>query len=161
MRPVEPTGVPDTPFGKRLVKKSEALTKLQSRIEKVLTELEKTPAAKKTIAQQSITRDAYGSGREFTSADDLANLYEKIHSDLTTMWQTFNDQVEAFGLLALQADKKYMETDTEAARELRRVHRARLREIADRTDKYYRDPDAPKHGGGEKHGSEEVEGDGT
>ncbi len=161
MRPLEPGDVPQTPFGKRLVKKSEALTKLNARIEKVLTELEKTPAAKQKIAEQSITRDAYGSGREFTSADDLANLYEKIHADLTTMWQTFNDQLEAFGLMALQADKNYVNDDSETARELRRVHRARLREIAERTDKYYRDPDAPKHGDGGKHGDDEVEGGGA
>ncbi|WP_431774745.1 hypothetical protein [Streptomyces cucumeris] len=149
--------MPETPFGARLVKKSEALTKLQERIDKVLTELEKTPAAKQKIAEQSITRDAYGSGPQFTSADDLANLYEKIHTNLTTMWQTFNDQVEAFGLMALQADKNYNNEDSEQARELRRVHQARLREIAERTEKYYRDPDAPKHGDGGKHGDNEVE----
>ncbi|QKV92241.1 hypothetical protein HUT19_11195 [Streptomyces sp. NA02950] len=156
-RPVDPGSAPDTPFGKRLVKKAEKLVKLQERVERILTDLEKTPASKKQISEQSITRDAYGSGKEFTSADDLANLYEKVHADLDTLWKTFNDQIEAFGLMALVVDKSFNGLDAEQAR--------RMQEIAERTREHYRDPEAVKKGDhgddGGKHGSEQVDGDPT
>ncbi|WP_413806866.1 hypothetical protein [Streptomyces sp. OE57] len=151
MRPIEPGSEPQTPFGKKLVKEAETLAKFKKRLDKVLTDLDKSPASRKTISQQSITRDAYGSGTGFTSADDLANLYEKVHVRLETLSKSFGDQIEAMGLMAIVAERGFDGMDAEQAR--------RMREIQARAQKYYRDP-AEKHADQSgNHGGKEVGGD--
>ncbi|MBD3010166.1 hypothetical protein [Streptomyces sp. 5-10] len=151
MRPIEPGSEPQTPFGKRLVKEAETLAKFKKRLDKVLTDLDKSPASHKTISQQFITRDAYGSGTGFTSADDLANLYEKVHARLETLSKSFGDQIEAMGLMAIVAERGYDGMDAEQAR--------RMREIQARTRKYYREPTEKHAGQSGNHGGKEVGGD--
>lgn len=151
MGPMEPGSEPQTPFGKRLVKEAETLARFKKRLDKVLTDLEKSPASRKTISEQAITRDAYGSGPGFTSSDDLANLYEKVHSRLENLAQSFGEQIEAMGLMAIVAERGYDGMDAEQAR--------RMREIQARAWKYYRQP-AQNHADQDgNHGSKEVGGD--
>ncbi|MEU0930021.1 hypothetical protein [Streptomyces malaysiensis] len=151
MRPIEPGSVPQTPFGKRLVKEAETLAKFKKRLDKVLTDLDKSPASRKTISQQSITRDAYGSGPGFTSADDLANLYEKVHARLETLSKSFGDQIEAMGLMAIVAERGLDGMDAEQAR--------RMQEIQARAQKYYREAPQKHAGQGGNHKGKEVGGD--
>ncbi|AQA14362.1 hypothetical protein HUF15_43140 [Streptomyces samsunensis] len=151
MRPIEPGSVPQTPFGKRLVKEAETLAKFKKRLDKVLTDLDKSPASRKTISQQSITRDAYGSGPGFTSADDLANLYEKVHARLETLSKSFGDQIEAMGLMAIFAERGYDGMDAEQAR--------RMREIQARTREHYREPTEKHAGQNGNHSGKDAGGD--
>lgn len=142
----------DTPFGKKLVKEAETLAKFKGRIDKVLTELEKSPASKKNIDHQTITRAAYGSGEKFTAAEDLSKLYDKVHERLKTMSKSFGDQIEAMGLMAVVAEHGYEGMDAEQA--------ARMRAIQERAKEHYRDPEAGKHAGehgaGKKHGGKDA-----
>ncbi|MFH8984508.1 hypothetical protein [Streptomyces varsoviensis] len=122
-----------TPFGKNLVKEAETLAKFKSRVDKVLTDLEKSPASQKSIDHQVIPADAYGT---FDSAKRLATKYAAVHARLSTLSKIFGDQIEAMGLTALVAEKGYDGIDAEQA--------ARLKEIQARVRKNYHAPE-PEH----------------
>ncbi|MEU2873639.1 hypothetical protein ABZ769_31310 [Streptomyces olivoreticuli] len=123
------------PFGgSNLAKEAETLTKFKSRIETIMSELEKSPASQKAISHQAISKGAYGTG--FDSADKLAELYDKVHNRLQTLSQILGDQVESMGIAAVVAERGYDGIDAEQA--------ARLRAIEERVRKNYHDPKAGK-----------------
>ncbi|MEV0281533.1 hypothetical protein AB0I22_34825 [Streptomyces sp. NPDC050610] len=125
-----------TPFGKNLVKEAETLAKFKSRVDKVLTDLEKSPASHKSIDHQVIPSDAYGT---FDSAKKLSAKYAAVHERLSALSKIFGDQIEAMGLTALVAEKGYDGIDEEQA--------ARLRQIQAQVRKNYRAPE-PEHAPG-------------
>ncbi|MEU8823111.1 hypothetical protein [Streptomyces sp. NPDC048636] len=139
---------PESPFGKRLAKQANTLTEFKNRLDQVLIALEKSPAGNRNLSEQSITRDAYSStSQKFDSADALAELYETIHVKLETFSKTFGDQIEAFGLLGIVAEKGLDGLDAEQAR--------RLREIRTRAEEHYRHPKAQKPGGNDSDQAED------
>lgn len=143
-KPVEPGGpAPQSPFGKSMAKEAETLAKFKGRIDKVLSELEKSPASKKKIDEQTITRAAYGG--KLGSADDLSKLYDQVHEKLKNWSKVFGDQLEAMGITALIAEKGIDGVDAE--------QRRRLQQIQAESAKYYRDPKTGKPAAEEKHGS--------
>lgn len=119
-----------SPFGKGVAKEAETLAKFKSRIDQVLIDLENSPAAKKNIDEQRITRAAYGG--DIDSASDLSLLYDQVHEKLKTWSKIFGDQLEAMGITALIAEKGIDGTDAE--------QRRRLQQIQAESAKYYRDP---------------------
>ncbi|MGW1073953.1 hypothetical protein [Streptomyces sp. NPDC002537] len=116
-----------------LAKEAETLATFKGRIDKILENLEDSSSSLKSIADQTITKDAYGTG--FDSAQHLAELYEQVHERLKTLSKTFGDQVEAMGLAALIADRGYDGIDAEQA--------ARMRAIEERTRKFHKGPVVP------------------
>ncbi|MER6145583.1 hypothetical protein ABT174_37125 [Streptomyces sparsogenes] len=126
------------PFGKGMAKEAETLAKFKSRIDQVLTDLENSPAAKKNIEEQRITRAAYGGNID--SAGDLSLMYDQVHEKLKTWSKIFGDQLEAMGITALIAEKGIDGTDAE--------QRRRLEQIRAESEKYYREP-KPKAGDGD------------
>ncbi|ARZ67541.1 hypothetical protein SMD11_1884 [Streptomyces albireticuli] len=133
-----PGGEP-TPSGDgKLVKEPETLKSFQDRIEGVLEKLEKSKASSKSMGDQKVSTEAFGTG--FGSAKDLAGLYDKIHERLLTLSKVFGDQVEAMGLAAVIAERGYDGIDAEEAEKLRAIQK--------RTQEYERDRAAALKKGG-------------
>lgn len=128
-----------SPFGKGMAKEAETLAKFKSRIDQVLSDLENSPAAKKYIDEQTITRAAYGG--DIDSAGDLSLLYDQVHEKLKTWSKIFGDQLEAMGITALIAEKGIDGIDAE--------QRRRLQQIQAESEKYYRAPKS-KSGSGDE-----------
>jgi hypothetical protein len=106
---------------------AETLASFKSRIDKILLDLEDSPAARSKISDQTVTRTAFGG--EFTAAGDLAGAYEKLHARLEKFSRTLGDQLEALGIAVQISDRGYDSIDAEQA--------DRLRAIQQRTAKYY------------------------
>ncbi|MEU5104571.1 hypothetical protein AB0H07_20115 [Streptomyces sp. NPDC021354] len=138
-KPVDPGGsAPQSHlFGKGMAKEAETLAKFKSRIDKVLSDLEKSPASKTKLDEQTISRAAYGDGT-LTSADKLSELYDQVHEKIKIYSKTFGDQLEAMGLAALIAENGYDGIDAE--------QRRRMQEIQAEAQKYYRAPNADQSG---------------
>lgn len=120
------------PFTKSLVKEAETLTKFQGRVEKILTELEKTPASKKNMSEQTIPASAYGHG--FSEATDFAATYEHVHGQLTKMNQMFHDNITMMGFAAIIAERGYDGLDAEQQRQMQAIQRRILEQArADKT----------------------------
>ncbi|QLH24474.1 hypothetical protein [Streptomyces sp. Rer75] len=137
--------------GKRadLKVEAETLASFKSRIDKILLDLEESPAARSKISDQTVAHAAFGA--EFTAAADLAGAYEKLHARLEKFSRTLGDQLEALGIAVQISDRGYDSVDAEQA--------ARLRAIQKRTAEYYgpnaddrpgtgHDKNAPKPGTG-------------
>ncbi|MEU4898636.1 hypothetical protein AB0B12_40135 [Streptomyces sp. NPDC044780] len=106
---------------------AETLASFKSRIDKILIDLEESPAAKGKISDQTVAHAAFGAG--FTAAGDLAGAYEKLHARLEQFSKTLGDQLEALGIAVQISDRGYESIDAEQA--------ARLRAIQQRTAEYY------------------------
>ncbi|RLU96589.1 hypothetical protein CTZ27_16320 [Streptomyces griseocarneus] len=118
-----------------LAKEAETLTKFKGHIDKILENLEDSSSSVKSIADQKLPKDVYGS---FDTAKGLADLYEHVHGRLKELSQTFGDQIEAMSIAALIADRGYDAVDADQA--------ARLKAIEERTRKYNPAPtSAPTH----------------
>ncbi|WP_432253330.1 hypothetical protein [Streptomyces sp. HNM1019] len=113
--------------GSDLKVEAETLAGFKSRIDKILLDLEESPAAKSKISDQTVAHTAFGA--EFSAAADLAGAYEKLHDRLERFSRTLGDQLEALGMAVQISDRGYESIDAEQA--------ARLRAIQDRTAKYY------------------------
>ncbi|MCC3766647.1 hypothetical protein [Streptomyces sp. UNOC14_S4] len=108
-----------------LAKEAETLTKFKGHIDKILENLEGSSSSVKSIADQKLSKDVYGS---FDTAKGLADLYEHVHERLKELSKTFGDQIEAMSIAALIADRGYDAIDAEQA--------ARLKAIEERARKY-------------------------
>lgn len=106
---------------------AETLASFKSRIDKILLDLEESPAARSKISDQTVAHAAFGA--EFTAAADLAGAYEKLHARLEKFSRTLGDQLEALGIAVQISDRGYDSIDAEQA--------ARLRAIQKRTSEYY------------------------
>ncbi|MEU1806211.1 hypothetical protein [Streptomyces sp. NPDC019937] len=106
---------------------AETLASFKSRIDKILLDLEDSPAARGKISDQTVAHAAFGA--EFTAAADLAGAYEKLHARLEKFSRTLGDQLEALGIAVQISDRGYDSIDAEQA--------ARLRAIQKRTAEYY------------------------
>ncbi|MFE5164441.1 hypothetical protein ACFRNT_39310 [Streptomyces sp. NPDC056697] len=113
--------------GSDLKVEAETLASFKSRIDKILIDLEESPAAKSKISDQTVAHAAFGA--EFSAAADLAGAYEKLHDRLEKFSRTLGDQLEALGMAVQISDRGYESIDAEQA--------DRLRAIQDRTAKYY------------------------
>ncbi|MFE9008934.1 hypothetical protein ACFYOY_43660 [Streptomyces sp. NPDC007875] len=113
--------------GSDLKVEAETLASFKSRIDKILMDLEESPAARSKISDQSVAHAAFGA--EFSAAADLAGAYEKLHDRLEKFSRTLGDQLEALGMAVQISDRGYESIDAEQA--------DRLRAIQDRTAKYY------------------------
>ncbi|MER0246065.1 hypothetical protein AAHZ94_29645 [Streptomyces sp. HSW2009] len=105
--------------GPDLAREAETLSHFKGRIDEILRDLETSPAAKGKIGDQSITRAAYGTG--FSAADDLASMYDKVHSRLEKFSQTLGEQLEALGIAVQIADRGYDSIDARQAARLKEI----------------------------------------
>ncbi|GAA2371955.1 hypothetical protein ACI2L4_37755 [Streptomyces sparsogenes] len=146
-KPVEPGGSdPLSPFGKGMAKEAETLAKFKGRIDKILTDLQKSPASKQKLEQQTITRDAYGGSLDSASA--LYAAYNNVHGNLVILSQLLRDLLEGSGYSALIAEKGIDGIDAEQARRLQAIQAQAL--------KHYRDPKTGLPVSGSQHGSDTV-----
>ncbi|MDT0547191.1 MULTISPECIES: hypothetical protein [Streptomyces] len=135
-----------SPFGKGMAKGAETLAKFKGRIDKILSDLENSPASQKKFDEQIITRAAYGAQLKKVewSADSLAKSYDTVHENLKAWSKIFGDQIEAMGLAALIAEKGYDAIDAD--------QRRRMQEIQAEAAKYYRDPETGQQATGSEQG---------
>ncbi|MFE2182721.1 hypothetical protein [Streptomyces sp. NPDC059455] len=133
---------------------TESLQEFKKRVDRLLTDLDKSDAAHGKISQQTVTTAAYG--QNFPEALSLASAYELVHGRLQLLSRTLGEQLEAMGMTVGAADGDYQTVDHE--------HAQRLKAIQERTQNYYEQyqkqhepkghdkPDAPKTGGGKSSG---------
>ncbi|MFD7502042.1 hypothetical protein [Streptomyces sp. NPDC059850] len=139
-----------SPSSPKLDAPSESLQEFKKRVDRLLTELDKSTAAHGKLGEQSVKPTAYGT---FEQATAIANAYDKVHGRLALLSRTLGEQLEALGITVSAADGDYQEMDHEQAQ--------RLKAIQARTSKYY-EQYQEKHGhmGHEKPGSGVETGDG-
>ncbi|MFJ3589921.1 hypothetical protein ACIQUY_14340 [Streptomyces sp. NPDC090231] len=122
---------------------SESLKSFKTRVDKLLTKLDGSPAAHSRITEQKVTPASYGTG--FPEAMGLSSAYDMVHARLELLSKTLGDQLEAMGITVDLADRGYENVDQE--------HSERLHAIQQRTEAYYKKPDTGKdhgaHGGDE------------
>ncbi|MCI0383663.1 hypothetical protein [Streptomyces sp. CNQ085] len=99
------TGERDFGGGKGLNYRAETLTAFKGRIDELLGELGKSPAAHKQIGEQAVTPEAYGTG--FSAAEDLSAHYDRVHTRLKALSRLFGEQLEALGIATEIVDKGY------------------------------------------------------
>ncbi|MCT2594698.1 hypothetical protein LHJ74_33110 [Streptomyces sp. N2-109] len=119
-------GVPD----KDLEVEAESLKTFKTRVDSVLTELETSAASKgKVSAEGGVHRAAFGGN--FNEADALFKQYNRVHTLLTTLSQTLNDQIEAMGIAVLGSKNDFETLDDDQKR--------RFWEIQARSEERYED----------------------
>ncbi|MBB5940035.1 hypothetical protein [Streptomyces zagrosensis] len=114
-------GPGDRRGGADLSREAETLSYFKGKIDKILHDLESSPAAKSKISDQTITRAAYGTG--FSAADDLASMYDKVHGRLEKFSRTLGEQLEALGIAVQIADRGYDGIDAQQAARLQQIQR--------------------------------------
>lgn len=125
----------------QLAREAESLTKFKSRIDTILSDLEKSEASHQKLGTRKISAASYG---DFPEAHDLASQYDTVHTQLVTLSQTFSDQIEALGIAVQVSNGGYDSIDQEQAE--------RLAAIQKRTEQYYH---VPKSGSGAQGASSE------
>lgn len=106
-----------------------ALRTFKSKIDKILTDLEKPSAPGKKIPHVQLTRKAFsGEGSPFTEADDLFAKYNDVHVTLTTLSKLLGEQITAIGIAVRASEVGYdgLEDDL----------RRRFKEIQELTDAF-------------------------
>ncbi|WP_051717760.1 hypothetical protein [Streptomyces megasporus] len=116
----------DTGDGKDLSYEPETLASFKKRIDKIIDDLETSPASHKRISDQTITPESYGTG--FSAAKDLSSLYEGAHERLKTLSRLFGEQLEALGIATQIVDKGYENIETE--------HRERFQAIQSHVEEH-------------------------
>jgi hypothetical protein len=119
---------------KGLAVKAESLAVFKGRVDKMLSDLEKSQASHTNVGTQGIEHSSYGEG--FAEAGDLAGLYDKVHSRLVALSKTFGEQIEALGIAVQVAKDGYSGVDQEQME--------RLIAIQQSTEQFYQ---APKSSG--------------
>ncbi|MFJ4922724.1 hypothetical protein [Streptomyces sp. NPDC088725] len=76
-----------------------ALTRFQTRVNALLSDLEGGPASRKRVAAQKISRGSLsGTGAHFAEADGLYSQYNRVHEALVSLSQSLGDQIEALSI---------------------------------------------------------------
>ncbi|GAA1890679.1 hypothetical protein GCM10009753_19210 [Streptantibioticus ferralitis] len=130
----EGTVVAPSSDAKGLAVKAESLAVFKGRVDKMLSDLEKSQASHTNVGAQGIEHSSYGEG--FAEAGDLAGLYDKVHGRLVALSKTFGEQIEALGIAVQMAKDGYSGADQEQME--------RLIAIQQSTEKFYQ---APKSSG--------------
>ncbi|MEU9705749.1 hypothetical protein [Streptomyces sp. NPDC047981] len=110
------------------------LQSFYARMQKLVEELQGSPAEHTKIGEQKVTAASYGTG--FTAATELHSAYEKVRTRLEELTRTFGETIEGMGLAATIADKGYAGVDEE--------ERERYAAILKRTKEEYEE----RHGDG-------------
>lgn len=116
--------------GSGISKKAETLAHFKKQLDKMLKDLEESPAAKSEISRHRIAAAAYG---KFPAAEELAGSYQRVHTRLEELSQILGDQLEALGVTVQLSDRGYDSVDAEQAARLQEIHK-RAQNYYDRTD---------------------------
>lgn len=113
----------------------ETLKTFKGRIDDVLSTLESSAAAPKTVGRDRVSAGHLGNG--FAEADSLFATYNHVHDQLETFSSLLSDQIQAMQIAVEGATVGYDHVDLE--------QRERVWAIQRRTQRYdeQHDPDAP------------------
>jgi hypothetical protein len=76
-----------------------ALKNFQTRVNKLLAELEGGAAGNKKVAAQTVARTSLsGSNATFAEADGLYAQYNRVHQSLVSLSKTLGDQIETLSI---------------------------------------------------------------
>lgn len=106
---------------KQLDVHTESLKDFKKRVDKMLDDLEKSPASHKKIGDQTVSATAYGTG--FTEADDLMREYNKVHGNLKSLSQTLGDQIETMSITVELIRKDFTGVDEDTLHRLRTLQK--------------------------------------
>ncbi|WP_237720276.1 hypothetical protein [Streptomyces xiaopingdaonensis] len=87
----------------QLRREAETLKEFKKRVDGILRRLEGSPASKSQMGRETIQQASFGSA-DFAEAADLYRMYNRVHTHLTTLSQTFGDQIEAMKIAVHGAD---------------------------------------------------------
>lgn len=86
----------------------DSLSTFKSNVDKILTALEESPAARKRVADQRITRNAVsGANAPFHEADALYENFHRVHHELTQLSTMLSDQIESLGIVVQGASQGF------------------------------------------------------
>ncbi|MBW1599616.1 hypothetical protein HPT28_21785 [Streptomyces sp. JJ38] len=109
---------------------AESLKDFKKRVDAIIENLEKSAASKTNLSTNAVVpKTSYGTG--FSEAEDLSRQYDRIHTHLTTLSQTFSDQIDAMGIAVLGADIGFDNLEEDLKRRFWEIHeRTRTRHDA-------------------------------
>ncbi|EME99038.1 hypothetical protein J7W19_23945 [Streptomyces mobaraensis NBRC 13819 = DSM 40847] len=93
---------------------------LKKRVDRLLGKLDKSAASHKHIADQKVSKEAFGS---FGEAQALSDAYDRVHQRLELLSQMLGDQLEAMSLAVGMADRDYKNVDREHSRRLAAIQK--------------------------------------
>ncbi|MBC2879546.1 MULTISPECIES: hypothetical protein [Streptomyces] len=93
---------------------------LKKRVDRLLGKLDKSAASHQHIANQKVSKEAFGS---FGEAQALSDAYDRVHQRLELLSQMLGDQLEAMSLAVGMADRDYKNVDREHAQRLAEIQK--------------------------------------
>ncbi|MFJ6212626.1 hypothetical protein ACIQGZ_04730 [Streptomyces sp. NPDC092296] len=112
------------------------LKTFKAKVDRMLQDLEGSPASHKQIAEQRLGSGHLGSG--FGEAADLLAAYNTVHSNLETLSQTLSQQIEAMSIT--------VDVSTQGYQNVEESRLAELWKIRDQTEAAQQPPQAPSTG---------------
>ncbi|HZG05967.1 MAG TPA: hypothetical protein VE546_20720 [Streptomyces sp.] len=80
----------------------ESLKDFKKRVDRILDDLESSPASPTKVKQQQVSRSSFGGN--FAEADGLYREYNRVHAQLTRLSQVLGAQIEAMRIAVHGAD---------------------------------------------------------
>ncbi|WP_406863468.1 hypothetical protein ABZO31_24760 [Streptomyces sp. HUAS MG47] len=101
----------------------------RTRIEQLLSELDRSPANPDRVADSRVAGDAYGRG--FAAATELHGSYAKVRARMEALSRTFGDTIESMGIAIQIADRGYAEVDDDLKRRFAELQRRAREQYAE------------------------------
>ncbi|WP_171170980.1 hypothetical protein [Streptomyces sp. I05A-00742] len=115
---------------------------LKKRVDRLLGKMDKSAASHKHIADQKVSKEAFGS---FHEAEALSKEYDRVHQRLELLSQMLGDQLEAMSLAVGMADGDYKNTDQEHSKRLAAIQKRSI-ENWEQQQKLKQQDERNKHG---------------
>ncbi|WP_418959458.1 hypothetical protein [Streptomyces tritici] len=97
------------------------LQSFRTRIEQLLSELDRSPANPRRLADSRVAAEAYGQG--FAAATELHASYGRVRARLEALSRTFGDTIESMGIAIQIADRGYADVDEDLRRRFAELQR--------------------------------------
>ncbi|MEV5377947.1 hypothetical protein AB0L26_18510 [Streptomyces nondiastaticus] len=109
-----------------------SLKKFKGRVDELLRTLGESDGSPHQVADTALTQANLGNG--FNAAEALFGIYSTVHTDLSTLAQLLNDQIEALSSALLDAHGGYANTDAEEREKLWAIHERMQRQYDPKLD---------------------------
>ncbi|MCQ8770600.1 hypothetical protein [Streptomyces telluris] len=108
------------------------LKKFKGRVDELLRTLDESDGAPGRVAETGLTQAHLGVN--FHAAEALYSVYRDVHTDLVTLAQLLNDQIQALSSAVLDAHSGYAHTDAEEREKLWAIHQRMQRQYDPKLD---------------------------
>ncbi|MGW0787696.1 hypothetical protein ACWD04_05455 [Streptomyces sp. NPDC002911] len=119
--------------------------KFRNRIDELLSDLKKSPAGPRKLAEDPISRQQFGGGENrWAEAASLFTSYEKVITELETLSKLLSDCIEGMSIAVLASHNGYENIDDDTRR--------RMLAISDGVEEHYGGEYDPAQGQGKQSG---------